>query len=203
MYPAGDAVGTTAAGVVSAKPEAGPIHGVSGRQTIWRHRACRQRAVRRARFWPLQPSETGRVSFQLCTAGDISILREQFALSTLRPERARTQDVATSLALAGSRQISGKGRAPILLRNTPQYRSARPARWSNRARRQRHRGRRIPGPTPRHWAIRPAFGYAPLAPSKLTKVVGMLAKPRAVLAISNTVPFPCAPLLAVVPKRLP
>ena len=38
-------------------------------------RVCRQRAAHRARFWQLQPSEAGRVSFQLCTADDISTLR--------------------------------------------------------------------------------------------------------------------------------
>ena len=35
----------------------------SARQTIWRHRVCRQRAVRRARFWQqLRPSETTRAA---------------------------------------------------------------------------------------------------------------------------------------------
>jgi putative transposase len=30
----------------------GAIHDASGRQTTWRRRVCRQRAVHRARFWP-------------------------------------------------------------------------------------------------------------------------------------------------------
>jgi len=53
----------------------GAIHDASDHRTIWRHRACRQRAAHRARFWQLQPIEAGRVSFQLCTADDISTLR--------------------------------------------------------------------------------------------------------------------------------
>jgi hypothetical protein len=54
----------------------GAIHDAGGRQTIWRRRVCRQRAAHRTRFCQqLQLSETGRVSFQLCTRGDISTLR--------------------------------------------------------------------------------------------------------------------------------
>ena len=54
----------------------GEIHDAGGRQTIWRRRVCLQRAAHRARFCQLpQLSETGRVSFQLCTRGDISTLR--------------------------------------------------------------------------------------------------------------------------------
>jgi hypothetical protein len=54
----------------------GAIHDAGGRRTIWRRRVCRQRAAHRARFCQqLLLSETGRVSFQLCTRGDISTLR--------------------------------------------------------------------------------------------------------------------------------
>ena len=52
------------------------IHDASVHRIIWKHRVCRQRPAHRAKFWQqLQPSETGRVSFQLCTPGDISTLR--------------------------------------------------------------------------------------------------------------------------------
>ena len=45
------------------------IHDASGRQTIWRRRVCRQRAVRRAGFWQqLQLNETGRCHFNFAHA---------------------------------------------------------------------------------------------------------------------------------------
>jgi hypothetical protein len=59
------------------------------------------------------------------------------------------KDVATSLTLGEAAKDIPQDRVPIL-RNTLQYRSAKPVRWC-RARRLRQRGRRIAGPTPRHF----------------------------------------------------